>query len=210
MPTLTPEWDGFVGAATGNWATLMTATGGKSFAYTQTSQAEAIKVAANATNTSHEKNEVFLEFSSANTTVASATLNIYLQDVTTGMQIRGVAGTWSNNTDNNYNDFSIDDDYFGAFDINNGWNVIPLNSEAISSLSSLGAFKIFLIEEFVHESAGNSNTQPDANYNKSAEFYFSEDDEFGPYIDYTTTSISSGTIKLDSGLIQLNSGKVIL
>ena len=210
MPTLTPEWDGWVGAATGNWATLMTATGGKSFAYTQTSQAEAIKVAANATNTTHEKNEVFLEFSSANTTVASATLNIYLQDVTTGMQIRGVAGTWSNNTDNNYNDFSIDDDYFTATTVTNGWNTITLNSEARTQLSGLDSFKIFLVEEFVHTSAGDNNAQPDANYSKSADFYFSEDEDNGPYIEYTTPSTSSGTIKLNSGLIQLTSGKITL
>ena len=210
MPTLQPEWDGWVGAATGNWATLMTATGGKSFLYQQTSQTQAIRVAANSNNTTHVKNEVFLEFSSANTTVATATLYIYLANVTSGMQIRGVRGTWSNNTDNNYNDFAIDDDYFTATVVTNGWNAITLNSEAITQLSSLGSFKIFLIEEFVHTSAGDSNSQPDASYEKSADFYFSEDDDNGPYISYTVPSLSGGTIKLDSGLIQLNSGKVIL
>ena len=175
MPTLTPEWDGYVGAGTGPWATLMTATSGKTFNYNDEYAAGAIKVTANSDNTLHQKFEVFLEFSTANTTVESATLKIYLQNVTSGMQIRGVRGTWSNNTDNNYNDFAINDDYFTATTVTNGWNTITLNSDAITQLSSLGSlFKIFLVEEFVHESAGDSNSQPSANYEKSADFYFSE------------------------------------
>ena len=210
MPTLTPEWDGYVGAGTGPWATLMTATSGKTFNYNDEYAAGAIKVTANSDNTLHQKFEVFLEFSTANTTVESATLKIYLQNVTSGMQIRGVRGTWSNNTDNNYNDFAINDDYFTATTVTNGWNTITLNSDAITQLSSLGSLKIFLVEEFVHESAGDSNSQPSANYEKSADFYFSEHDELGPYIDYVIGTPSSGKIIIPEGFIQINSGRIIL
>jgi hypothetical protein len=209
MSILTPDWDGYVGAGTGNWATLMTADSGKTFNHTAESAAGAINVTANATNTLHFKNDVFLEFGALNslTLITSAKLYIYLANVTSGMEIRGVKGTFTDNTSNNYNDFAIDEDYFTATTITNGWNAITLNSDAILALSSVGRLKIFLVEEFVHTSAGNSNSQPTANYLKSADFYFSEHESFGPYIDYTE---SSGTIKLNSGLVQLTSGKITL
>ena len=207
MPTLTPDWDGYVGAGTSNWGTLMTDGSGKTFNHILESAPGAIKVSANSNNTSHFKNEVFLEFSPLETTVTTATLYIYLANVTSGMEIRGVKGTFTNNTSNNFNDFKIDEDYFTATTITNGWNAITLNSDAILALSGASAFKIFLVEEFVHTSAGNANSSPSANYSKSADFYFSEHEFFGPYIDYTT---SSGRIKLNNGLIQLTSGKVIL
>ena len=51
MPTLTPEWDGSVGAGTGPWATLMTVASGKTFNYTDEYATGAIKVTANSDNT---------------------------------------------------------------------------------------------------------------------------------------------------------------
>lgn len=211
MPILNPEWDGYVGAGTGDWATLMTATGGKTFDHTHQSAAGAIKVTANSNNTLHQKFEVFLEFPILNATVASAKLYIYLANVTSGMQIRGVRGTFTDNTSNNYNDFDIDDDYFSAIPIIiNGWNAITLNSDALTQLSSVGGLKIFLVDEFVHTSAGDSNSQPDANYEKSADFYFSEHEDFGPYIDYVIETPSSGKIIIPEGFIQINSGRITL
>tara|TARA_R110001632_G_scaffold56048_1_gene137126 strand:+ start:3703 stop:4335 length:633 start_codon:yes stop_codon:yes gene_type:complete len=210
MPTLTPDWDGYVGAGTSNWGTLMTAGSGKTFNHTHEAAPGAIRVQANSNSTTYFKFDVFLEFSPLETTVTTATLYIYLANVTSGMEIRGVKGTFTNNTSNNFNDFEIDEDYFTATTITNGWNAITLNSDAILALSGASAFKIFLVEEFVHTSAGNSNDPPDANYSKSATFYFSEHTSFSPYIDYTTPTPSSGTIKLNSGLIQLTSGKIIL
>ena len=208
MPTLTPYWDGYVGAGTSNWGTLMTAGSGKAFNHTHEAALGAIRVQANSNSTTHFKFDVFLEFSPLETTVTTATLYIYLTHVTLGMEIRGVKGTFTNNTSNNFNDFEIDEDYFTATTITNGWNAITLNSDAILALSGASAFKIFLVEEFVHTSAGNSNDPPDANYSKSATFYFSEHASFGPYIDYTTPTPSSGRIKLNNGLIQLTSGKI--
>ena len=209
MPTLTPDWDGYVGAGTSNWGTLMTAGSGKTFNHILEAAPGAIRVQANSNSTTYFKFDVFLEFGALNslTLITSAKLYIYLANVTSGMEIRGVKGTFTNNTSNNFNDFEIDEDYFTATTITNGWNAITLNSDAILALSGASAFKIFLVEEFVHTSAGNSNDPPDANYSKSATFYFSEHTSFSPYIDYTE---SSGTIKLNNGLAQLTSGKIIL
>ena len=210
MPTLTPDWDGYVGAGTSNWGTLMTTDSGKTFNHTAVSAEGAIKVSANSNSSEFNKFEVFLEFGALNTSIASATLYIYLANVTSGMQIRGVRGTFTDNTSNNFNNFAINEDYFTATTITNGWNAITLNSDAILALSGASAFKIFLVEEFVHTSAGNANSSPSANYSKSADFYFSEHEFFGPYIDYTTSTPSSGRIKLNNGLIQLTSGKITL
>ena len=209
MPTLNPGYDGYVGAGTSNWATLMTSTSGKTFNPIAESASGAIKVTVNDVSSLFNKFDVFLDFGALNslTLITSATLYIYLANVTSGMQIRGVRGTFTNNTSNNFNDFAIDDDYFTATTITNGWNAITLNSQATLALSSVSGLKIFLVDESVHTSAGNSNSAPTANYNKSADFYFSEHGSFGPYIDYI---VSSGEIKLNSGLIELTSGKVIL
>ncbi len=119
MPTLTPDWDGYVGAITSDWGTLMTTDSGKTFNHTAVSAEGAIKVSANSNSSEFNKFEVFLEFGALNTSIASATLYIYLANVTSGMQIRGVKGIFTNNTSNNFNDFDIDEDYFTATTITN-------------------------------------------------------------------------------------------
>ena len=210
MPTLSPTWDGYVGAGTSAWASLMTATSGKSFVYSQESQASAIKVSANSNNTAHQKYDVFLEFPSIGASVESATFKFYAENVeaSTGtMGIRGLKGSWTNNTDNNFNDFDPFTEYFTRIEaVGEGWNTGSLNAGALSQLET-GALKIYLVEEFVYTSVGNFNAQPDAGYGKNCDFYFSESDDKAPYIDYT---LSNGSIIHKEGLIQINSGRIVL
>ena len=218
MPTtiLNPTSDGHVGARTGNWTTLLTATGGKNINFTSTAGTGVLEsnttfsvgAARSANGATHNHRHSFLVFDTSGiSSVGSAKLKIYVDEVgESNHEIIVVAGTYTGSPSVNYfNSFVRLDPYTnGSVAMTPGqYNDIEFNIAGIGAISALSTLKLMIIDyEYVYE-----EVQPIAGTTAITNFRYSEDTDNPPELVIEEIP-GPGPIKLTSGLVQITEGLI--
>ena len=210
MPIISPSLDGFIGANTNNWTTLLNGASGKNLSTTaqtgtgtaQGSTASSIIAASNAGGTAFTHFHSFINFdcSSISSTPTSATLTIYVDSCGVSSKYIPVRGTFDTSITPNqdyFNDFNANVPYSSLQGATAGQsNTFTLNATALSDMVGNSDFKIMLIEsDYVLIQANiPNNTVKVINIGYSNSSTIS----FRPFLEYGTgsaTNLNSITLR---------------
>ena len=215
MPTLEPELDGHVGAATSEWSSLLSADGGKVVDSTTaiasgTGDASSVNTTANAGGTAYRKREAFLAFdtSQITSTVSSAVLKLYIASATGVQQVRGYKGTFTGTVNVGYfNDFDLNTPYTNTQESQaGGYMSYALTADALTDLKNNSQWKIVMLDETYVAGA----ELPPNSTTLVTNYKFSEDTDHPPQLEYTLPDADPAGKIILTNRIQLTSGKIAL